>query len=56
MTLKDQAREPTLAVIIPMLNEEMNAERCVRAVCAVLQQHLPQSRLFVVNDGSSDGT
>ncbi|HTS82531.1 MAG TPA: glycosyltransferase [Myxococcaceae bacterium] len=45
-----------LAVIIPMYNEERNAERCVRAVCAVLQRELPSARLFVVNDGSRDRT
>lgn len=47
---------PKLAVIIPMFNEEMNAERCVREVCNVIDAALPQSKLFVVNDGSSDRT
>jgi dolichol-phosphate mannosyltransferase len=47
---------PRLAVIIPMFNEEANAERCVRSVCAVLRDSLPDSRLFVVNDGSRDRT
>jgi len=45
-----------LAVIIPMYNEELNAARCVRAVCEVLRNSLPDSTLLVVNDGSKDGT
>lgn len=45
-----------LAVIIPMFNEQGHAERCVRAVCAVLRDKLPGGRLFVVNDGSRDET
>jgi glycosyltransferase involved in cell wall biosynthesis len=45
-----------LAVVIPMYDEEANAERCVRAVCARLAEELPAARLFVVNDGSSDRT
>lgn len=45
-----------LAVIIPMFNEELGAERCVRSVCEVLSRELPLSRLFVVNDGSADKT
>lgn len=45
-----------LAVIIPMLNEELHAEECVRAVCAVLSKSLPASKLVVVDDGSKDGT
>jgi dolichol-phosphate mannosyltransferase len=45
-----------LAVIIPMYNEEANAERCVREVCAVLREKLPGAELFVVNDGSRDNT
>lgn len=45
-----------LAIIIPMYNEQANAERCIRAVCEVLSAHLPDSRLLVVNDGSKDDT
>jgi len=45
-----------LAIIIPMYNEERNAERCVRAVCEVLRRDLPSSKLVVVNDGSKDRT
>lgn len=45
-----------LAVIIPMFNEELGAARCIQAVCNVLRSSLPDSKLFVVNDGSSDKT
>jgi dolichol-phosphate mannosyltransferase len=46
----------SLAVIVPMFNEERNAERCVSAILPVLSRELPSARLFVVNDGSTDGT
>ena len=46
----------SLAVIVPMFNEERNAERCVSAILPVLSHQLPSARLFVVNDGSTDGT
>ena len=45
-----------LAVIIPMFNEQANAERCVRTVCGVLRSSVPGARLFAVNDGSADDT
>lgn len=45
-----------LAVIVPMFNEQRNAERCVRAICGVLSERLEGSRLFVVDDGSRDRT
>jgi dolichol-phosphate mannosyltransferase len=47
---------PKLAIVIPMYNEERGVERCVRAVCKVLSEKLPESKLFVVNDGSKDKT
>lgn len=46
----------SLAVIIPMYNEEKHAARCVEAVCGVLSSRLPESKLFAVNDGSTDQT
>src|SRR5689334_11355453 len=45
-----------LAIILPMYNEENNAERCVREICAVLQRSVPGSKLVAVNDGSKDNT
>jgi dolichol-phosphate mannosyltransferase len=52
----DAVSRNRLAVIIPMFNEERGAERCVREVVRVLTAKLPDSRLFAVNDGSSDRT
>jgi len=48
--------EKNLAVVIPMFNEEMNAERCVRCVSEVLQSKLPDVTLYIVDDGSKDAT
>ena len=44
-----------LAVVIPMYNEELNAEKCVRAMISVITQ-TPGTHLYVVNDGSRDRT
>lgn len=49
-------RAASLAIIIPMYNEEANAERCVRSVCAVLSRQVPGAKLYAVNDGSRDAT
>lgn len=46
----------SLAIIVPMYNEEANAERCVRGISAVLRECLPGAKLFAVNDGSRDRT
>jgi dolichol-phosphate mannosyltransferase len=46
----------SLAIIIPMYNEEQNAERCVRTVCAVLSERVSGAKLYAVNDGSGDAT
>ena len=46
----------SFCVIIPMYNEELNAERCVRAVAHVLSDVQHGHELIVVNDGSTDGT
>ncbi len=45
-----------LAIIIPMYNEEANAERCIREISKVLTDKLPGTKLLVVNDGSRDRT
>jgi dolichol-phosphate mannosyltransferase len=39
-----------------MFNEEMNAERCATTITNVLSKAVPDSRLYCVNDGSSDAT
>lgn len=43
-------------VVIPMYNEEMGAEQCVRRVCSVLATIPWRNQLVVVNDGSNDRT
>ncbi|MGD9109010.1 MAG: glycosyltransferase family 2 protein [Gammaproteobacteria bacterium] len=44
-----------LSVVIPMYNEEDNAEILVREVHAILAQH-PDFEIIVVDDGSQDST
>lgn len=45
-----------LAVVIPMYNEEMNAEKCVRSMLREIGNQLENVSLFAVNDGSLDKT
>jgi dolichol-phosphate mannosyltransferase len=47
---------PSMAVIIPMYNEEQGAERCVRAVSPAVSALPTRSILVVVDDGSTDRT
>jgi dolichol-phosphate mannosyltransferase len=54
--LQVSSKKSSLAVIIPMYNEQLGAARCVKEVCKVLSEYVPSSRLFVVNDGSQDAT
>ena len=46
----------SLAVIIPMFNEEAGAEVCVRTVCDELKRLPVISKLIVIDDGSTDST
>jgi dolichol-phosphate mannosyltransferase len=46
----------SFCVVIPMYNEAHGAEKCVRAVCEVLEQMPHRTALIVVNDGSQDET
>ena len=46
----------SFGIIIPMYNEELNAERCVRTVSQTLERIHLRSELIVVNDGSTDNT
>ncbi|MFZ5862171.1 MAG: glycosyltransferase [Nitrospirota bacterium] len=50
--------EQTLSfcVVVPMYNEEANAERCVRMVSEVLGGQAYRTALIVVDDGSRDQT
>lgn len=45
-----------LAVVVPMYNEEIGAEKCVHEICKTLKNESLDSLLFVVNDGSQDRT
>src|SRR4029078_6838742 len=47
---------PSMAVIIPMYNEEGGAERCVRAVSPAVSALPTRSVLVVVDGGSTDRT
>jgi dolichol-phosphate mannosyltransferase len=47
---------PSFAVVIPMYNEQLGAERCVTRVCEELARLPHRCRLITVDDGSSDGT
>jgi dolichol-phosphate mannosyltransferase len=46
----------SFAVVIPMYNEELIAEKCVRTVCQALDSITNQTALIAVNDGSHDQT
>jgi glycosyltransferase involved in cell wall biosynthesis len=46
----------SLGVVIPMLDEEAGAARCVDAVAPVVEKLGREARLIVVDDGSSDRT
>lgn len=47
---------PSLAVVVPMYNEEAGAADCVTAICRILDQVPSRTCLIAVNDGSRDGT
>lgn len=46
----------SLSVVMPAYNEEDGIEVAVQAVLANVLDHVPDSELVVVNDGSRDGT
>ncbi|HZV05148.1 MAG TPA: glycosyltransferase family 2 protein [Gemmataceae bacterium] len=48
--------EGSMAVVIPMFNEEQGAARCVAEVTAVLPKLGRRCRLIIVEDGSRDRT
>ncbi|MBS6194609.1 MAG: glycosyltransferase family 2 protein [Clostridiales bacterium] len=53
MTEKKQDR---LIIVIPAYNEEMNIESVVQQWHPIVEKIGEESRLFVINDGSTDGT
>ena len=54
MVLK--SRDISLAVVIPMLNEERGVDKCVETVVKILPTLPVKAQLYVVNDGSTDKT
>jgi len=46
--------DTAVAVLLPVRDEAHRVEPCLRALLA--QQHVPQLRIVVLDDGSSDGT
>jgi dolichol-phosphate mannosyltransferase len=48
--------DPSVAVVVPMYDEEAGASRCVEAIDAELGRQSVRSALIVVDDGSADGT
>lgn len=49
-------KKDSLAVIIPMYNEEKVAGKCIEEVIKVIKNLPIKTALFVINDGSSDNT
>src|SRR5262249_45469070 len=49
-------QDVSVAVVIPMFNEENGAEKCAIEVCGALDRLPYRSRLIIVDDGSTDGT
>lgn len=52
----DRALAKGYCAIVPMFDEELNAERCVRLVGEALDRTEPRGTLIVVDDGSQDAT
>jgi dolichol-phosphate mannosyltransferase len=49
-------QNPSFAVVVPMYNEEVGAETCVRVICEALARIPSRTSLIVVEDGSRDAT
>jgi glycosyltransferase involved in cell wall biosynthesis len=56
MNVSPQFASPELAVVMPVYNEAHNIVAVVREWFAVLAEIAPRFSLFVINDGSKDGT
>lgn len=52
----DRKKQERLIIVIPAYNEEMNIEAVVHQWYPVIERIGGKSRLFVINDGSTDGT
>ena len=49
-------KNPGLAIIIPMYNEEIGAQKCVEQILKTITSINYPIKLIVVNDGSRDKT
>ena len=56
MPIEPDLALPSFAVVVPMFNERMGAERCVGEITRVLNSLSHRTALIVVDDGSTDGT
>lgn len=52
----DITKMPSFCIVVPMYNEESNAERCVSTIHEFLNGVDVQSSIIVVDDGSTDTT
>jgi glycosyltransferase involved in cell wall biosynthesis len=48
--------KPSLSVVIPALNEEVDLEGVVRTTVSKVRNYFRSYELIIINDGSSDGT
>lgn len=54
--MRDRQKQERLIIVIPAYNEEMNIESVVAQWYPIVEKIGGESRLFVINDGSTDGT
>lgn len=47
---------PSFAIVIPMFNEKLGAEKCIFEISQSLNQIDANSKIIAIDDGSSDGT
>jgi dolichol-phosphate mannosyltransferase len=53
---RTSGESPSLAVVVPMYDEQEQADRCARLVCQALDREPGRTALVVVDDGSRDAT
>lgn len=54
--MESKSKKNSLAIIIPMYNEEKVAKNCIDAVMKVTSQMKIRTKLIIINDGSKDKT
>lgn len=54
--MESEFKNKSLAIIIPMYNEQKIVERCIDAVMLVIKKFKNRTALIIVNDGSQDAT